>query len=163
MEQKKVRTRSEMYEVEIIYKRPALETMPQISSSKDAYELITRLLNPNTLDYREVFLALFLTNSNNVLGYSELGKGTSTGVAIDAKDIILHAIKTHSKAIIICHNHPSGSLKPSSADKDMTAQLSIISNMFSINLLDNLIITSESYFSFADEGLLLKPNNTLLF
>jgi DNA repair protein RadC len=87
------------------------------------------------------------------LGYCQISAGGLCGTIADVRVIMQTALKACSNSIIISHNHPSGNLTPSEADKDLTRKIREAGKVLDIAVLDHLIITSESYFSFADEGL----------
>ncbi|MNE89583.1 hypothetical protein D3C80_1870030 [compost metagenome] len=80
--------------------------------------------------------------------------GGASGTVVDAKIIFVAALLSHASAIILCHNHPSGSLKPSEPDLRLTKQLKEAGRLLNIDILDHLIVSSEGYYSFGDEGLL---------
>lgn len=121
----------------------------KISSSKEAYHLMLPLLGE--LNHEE-FWVLYLNNSNEILAKDQISKGGLTSTLVDVRVLLKKAIETMSIAIIICHNHPSGKLKPSKADIEITNKIQVAAQTLDIKLLDHLIITRNSYFSFADEG-----------
>ena len=104
------------------------------------------------IDYRESFKVLLLSRANGVLGISNLFTGGLSGVVVDPKLIFQVALKCNSSSIILMHNHPSANLKPSEADLSLTKKITEIGKLLDLKLLDHVIFTSESYFSFADEG-----------
>ena len=95
---------------------------------------------------------LLLNRANKVLGYVLLSLGGTAGTVVDPKVIFQAALKTNAHGIILCHNHPSGNLTPSSQDISLTKQLRDAGKFLEIALLDHLILTTEGYYSFADEG-----------
>ena len=97
---------------------------------------------------------LFLTNSNKVLGKEQISKGGFTGTLVDVRIVMKLAIELGAVAMVLAHNHPSGTLKPSKADKQLTNKLDIAAKSLDIKILDHIIVTEKAYFSFADEGLL---------
>lgn len=141
-------------EVEIHYKRPLLDTMKYIKNSEDAENLLRFCINPKRIDLKEFFIVLLLTNANQILGISVVSSGSTRGVQINTKEIFQLAIKSNAAAILVCHNHPSGTLKISDADKKQTKKIQTLAKLLDITLIDHIIITSESYISFADEGIL---------
>lgn len=141
-------------EVSIIYKRPVFDSMPEIKCSQDAYSVFMRFIDPGILDYKEHFWILLLNRANRVLGISEISKGDTTGVIVNTKEIFQLALKGNATGLILCHNHPSGKLKYSKGDLNITESIYKIGKLLSIQLLDHLIITSENYLSFADENLI---------
>ena len=124
---------------------------PKIVSSKNVANLMQPIIGD--LDHEE-FWVLFLSNSNKVLAKSQVSKGGLTATVVDIRLLFKRALELVSVAIIVCHNHPSGKLQPSVADKNLTEKMKQAGNTLDIKLLDHLIITEKAYFSFADEGLL---------
>ncbi len=124
---------------------------PRISSSRDAYEQI----QPYLLDLpHEEFWLLLLNRANEVVRPVQVSQGGVSGTVADPKIIFKLAIECLASAIILVHNHPSGNLKPSEADKDLTRRLASAGKLLEIPILDHLIFTDASYLSFADEGLM---------
>jgi DNA repair protein RadC len=128
----------------------ALE-IKKITSSKSVYELMQPLLGD--LKHEE-FWILFLNNANVVLSKQCLSKGGLTGTLVDTRLVFKPALLQLATGIILCHNHPSGTLKPSESDKQLTQKITQAGQTLDIKVLDHLIITEKAYFSFADEGLL---------
>lgn len=124
---------------------------PKIVSSKNVANIMQPIIGD--LDHEE-FWVLFLSNSNKVLAKSQVSKGGLTATVVDIRLLFKRALELVSVAIIVCHNHPSGKLQPSVADKNLTQKMKQAGNTLDIKLLDHLIITEKAYFSFADEGLL---------
>jgi DNA repair protein RadC len=102
----------------------------------------------------ESFFIILLTRTNNTIGYVKISQGGTAGTVVDMKLIAFYAIETLSAAVILVHNHPSGNTKPSDADKTITKKIKGGLSLFDINVLDHVILSKESYFSFADEGIL---------
>lgn len=128
----------------------ALE-MDKITCSNDVANYLRPLMGD--LDHEE-FWVLFLNRQNKVTDKQKLSQGGITGTVIDVRLVLKKALEKHATSIIIGHNHPSGNLDPSEADRKITRQLKEASAVMEIPLLDHLIITQTGYFSFADEGLL---------
>jgi DNA repair protein RadC len=124
---------------------------PKITSSKDVANLMQPILGD--LEHEE-FWVLFLNNSNKVVAKSQISKGGLTATIVDIRLVFKRALELTSVGIIVCHNHPSGKLQPSNADKNLTQRIKEAGITLDIKLLDHLIITEKAYFSFADEGLL---------
>lgn len=142
-------------EVELIYRSKIKASQrPRIASSKDAAELLIRLWNKDKIDFVEEFKILLLNRNNRVLGIVDISTGGVTGTVADPKIIFVAALKAGACNIIISHNHPSGSLKPSRADEEMTKKIKYGGQLLDIQIFDHIIITSEGYYSFADEGLI---------
>ena len=103
---------------------------------------------------REEFWVMFLNRGNRVLGIREFGKGGLSSTVVDVRLILKEAISMSATSLILAHNHPSGNLQPSSSDKNLTEKIADSAEIMDIRVLDHLILSSEGYFSFADEGLL---------
>lgn len=143
-------------EVQLTYnsKVPASQRR-KISSSRDANDIFKENWNSDTLEHCEEFKILLLTRSNAVLGLVEVSKGGISGTVTDVRIILQAALNSNSSGIIVCHNHPSGNLNPSESDSKITQKIAEAGKIMDIQLLDHLIISAEdSYFSFADQGLL---------
>lgn len=142
-------------EVELVYKTSIKASeRPKISSVKDCYELLKKLWNENTIEMQEEFKVLLLNRGNKVIGVYEVSAGGITGTVADPRLILAAAIKSLSVSIILSHNHPSGNLKPSRADEDLTQKIKVAASYHDIRVVDHFIITSEGYYSFANEGVL---------
>lgn len=128
----------------------ALE-IPKIGCSKDAFEILHPLLGDVV---HEEFWVLHLNNSNKVIEKQQISKGGLTGTLVDVRIIFKKALELLSTAVILSHNHPSGKLKPSSTDQQITQKIKNAAQTLDIKVLDHLIITQKAYFSFADEGIL---------
>lgn len=126
---------------------------PKITTSQDAHKILLDSWDTDKLEFVEQFKVMLLNRANKVLGVVEISSGGVSGTVADPKLIFVAAIKTNSSAIIISHNHPSGNLKPSQQDIDLTKRIKEGGRLLEIQLLDHLIITTEGYYSFADEGL----------
>jgi DNA repair protein RadC len=124
---------------------------PKITSSKDVAHLMQPVIGD--LEHEE-FWVLFLNNSNKVVAKSQISKGGLTATIVDIRLVFKRALELASVGIIVCHNHPSGKLQPSIADKQLTQKIKEAGTTLDIKLLDHLIITEKEYFSFADENLL---------
>ncbi|PKQ43568.1 RadC family protein [Confluentibacter flavum] len=123
----------------------------KISSSNSAFELMQPIIGE--LEHEE-FWIIFLNNSNKVIHKKQLSKGGITGTLVDVRLVLKNALEVGATGLILAHNHPSGTLKPSEADKQITNKLKTASDSLDIKVLDHLIITEKAYFSFADESLL---------
>lgn len=128
---------------------------PKITSSANAANLFFDSWNKDHIGLHECFKVLLLNNANRVKGIFELSSGGITGTLVDTRILFSVVLKSLSVNIILCHNHPSGTLKPSDADKKITHKISNAAAFFDINILDHLILSPDgSYYSFADEGIL---------
>jgi DNA repair protein RadC len=144
---------SKLPEVDLVYK-PKIKPsqLPIVNSSYEAYELLKFNWNDGKIDLQEEFKVLFLNRANRVVGIYHVSTGGITGTVADPRLIYTAALKTNCVSIILAHNHPSGNLKPSRADEELTQKIKSAGNFLDIKLLDHIIITSENFYSFADEG-----------
>ncbi|OQD41587.1 hypothetical protein BUL40_15390 [Croceivirga radicis] len=129
----------------------AAAKITKITCSKDVFDLLQPLLGD--LPHEE-FWIVYLNNSNKVLFKEQLSKGGITGTLVDVRLVMKNALEQGAVGLILAHNHPSGTLKASTADKQITQKLKSAAEVLDIKVLDHLIITQTAYFSFADEGVL---------
>ncbi|OYW19845.1 MAG: hypothetical protein B7Z54_02775 [Sphingobacteriales bacterium 12-47-4] len=120
-----------------------------ITSSRDVAGYLQHLLKDHT---HEVFAVLFLNRANRINHFEIISQGGITGTVADPRIIFKKALQEEAVSIILCHNHPSGNLKPSRADQELTQKIKEASQFLDIKLLDHIIVSSEGYYSFADEG-----------
>jgi DNA repair protein RadC len=132
-------------------KDSGIEKKAAIKSSNDAYNVISDVLSD--LPHEE-FWVIYLNKKNEVIKKENISKGGIDSTIADTKIIFKHAIEQLASAIILCHNHPSGNLKPSNADIKLTKKLKETGIMLDTPVLDHLIIGEKDYFSFADEGII---------
>ena len=124
---------------------------PVVTSSADVAVYLQTLLR----DHRhEVFAVLFLNRANKINHFQVISEGGITGTVADPRIILKRALEEDAVSLILCHNHPSGSLKPSRADEELTQKIKEAAKYFDIKILDHLIVSEDGYYSFADEGLL---------
>jgi DNA repair protein RadC len=146
---------TEIAEVELVYKSNIKASMrPALSSSNDVYELFLQSWDKNKIELQEQFKMLMLNRANKVVGIFKVSSGGVTGTIADPKLIFMAALKANACMIILAHNHPSCNLKPSKADHDLTEKIKQGGRLLDIKVLDHLIITTEGFYSFADEGLM---------
>ncbi|MFY7900917.1 MAG: RadC family protein [Chitinophagaceae bacterium] len=138
--------------LELGVRRDSAEKIVQkISNSKDIATYLQALLQHKD---HEVFLVVFLNNANKIIHHEEISKGGITGTVADPKLIMKQALMYNAVSIILCHNHPSGNLKPSRADEFITQKIVQAAAYLDIKVQDHIIVSNEGYFSFADDGLL---------
>ncbi|WP_452221431.1 JAB domain-containing protein [Lacinutrix salivirga] len=123
-----------------------------IKDSQSVYELIKCHWDDNLIELQEEVKVVLLNRANIVTGIYDLSKGGITGCIVDIKLVLSVALKAIASHIILVHNHPSGNLKPSEADKSITNKLDKASKLVDVSLLDHLIISKDGYYSFKDEG-----------
>ncbi|TPE42479.1 JAB domain-containing protein [Pontibacter mangrovi] len=142
-------------EVKLSYRnRVKPSERPQVTSSTDSYRVLKEGWDQGKLEFVEQFKVLLLNRANRVLGVYELSTGGVAGTVADPKLVFVAALKACASGIILSHNHPSGNLKPSQADLQLTKKLKQGGELLDIAVLDHIILTSEGYYSLADEGLL---------
>lgn len=125
-----------------------------IRSSTDAYAMIHDIWNMDKIEYREEFVVLYLDRRHGVIGHYLHSIGSDVATIVSVKQILAVALKVNATGLILMHNHPSGSLKPSRNDKNLTDKIRKAAELFEITVLDHLIITLDGYFSFADDGMM---------
>lgn len=142
-------------EVELVYKtKVKASERPLIKDSKDIHNVLRQIWDENKIEMQEQFKAIFLNRGNRVIGVYDASTGGICGTVADPRLILAAAIKSLAVSIILSHNHPSGNLKPSRADEELTLKIKEAAKYHDIRVIDHIIITSESYYSFADEGVL---------
>ena len=124
---------------------------PVVTSSKD----VALFLQSKFKDHRhEVFAVVFLNRTNKINNFKVISEGGITGTVADPRIILKKALEEDAVSLILCHNHPSGSLKPSKADEDLTQKIKEAARYFDIKVTDHIIVSEVGYYSFADEGIL---------
>jgi len=145
---------TQVTEVEITYKskqKPSERTkIMRSSESVDVFRTIQEF-NAN-MEYKEMFYVMYLNRGNKILSVIKISEGGTAGTVVDTKHIMQGAILQNASSMILCHNHPSGECRPSQADIDITNRIKQGAKLFDIGLLDHVILTPESFYSFADEG-----------
>lgn len=132
-------------------KYSAQEIKPVIRSSKTAYEIFNMHIGDLL---HEEFYVLLVNRANKVLKTQRIGAGGISGTVVDVRLIFKYALENMATAIVLGHNHPSGQLTPSQADKELTKTIKAAGKILDIELLDHIIVGSNAYYSFADEGIL---------
>ncbi|MBD3749856.1 MAG: JAB domain-containing protein [Sphingobacteriales bacterium] len=125
---------------------------PSIKSSNDAYQILKQNWDESKIDLLEQFKVVLMSRANKVLGIIQISSGGITGTVADPKLIFASALKACASSIILAHNHPSGNLRPSQADIQLTRKIKAGGELLDIVVLDHVIVTSEGYCSLADEG-----------
>jgi DNA repair protein RadC len=142
-------------ELQVIYKQKFKPSdRPKINSSKESYNILIEGWNKGTIGFIEEFKILLLNRGHRVIGSFEVSSGGICGTIADPKVIFSVALKCCAVYIILAHNHPSGNLKPSQADIQMTQKLCSAGSILDISVLDHIILSTEGYYSFTDEGLI---------
>lgn len=139
--------------LELGRRRQASATLDKtiVQSSKDIAQYLKAILKDFTY---EVFAVLFLNRANKINHFEIISRGGITGTVADPRIILKKALEQDATSIVLSHNHPSGSLKPSRADKELTQKIKEAAKYLDIKVIDHIIVSEEGYYSFADEGLL---------
>lgn len=142
-------------EIKVSY-HPNISYHPQIVSSLDSYVVFKDFFPEESINLQERFIAMYLNRSNRVLGVYPISIGGITGTVADTRLILSVALKTAAVNIILAHNHPSGNLKPSNADIELTRKVKESARLMDINVMDHIILSpvGGQYFSFADDGII---------
>lgn len=126
----------------------------KISCSGDAYEVLKDFYPQETISLQERFIVAYLNRAHNVIGIYQASVGGLTGTIADPRLILSVALKVAASGLILSHNHPSGNLKPSNADQELTYKIQSGAKYLDIMVLDHIILSADGYNSFADNGLL---------
>lgn len=125
----------------------------KIGNSSDAYQVILSNWNQNTIELHEEFKVVLLNRANEVLGIHTVSKGGITATIVDIRLVFAVALKSVATGLILVHNHPSGNLKPSEADKKIFYKIQKASKLLDITIIDNMIISKDDFYSFVDRGM----------
>ncbi|WP_428231100.1 JAB domain-containing protein [Flavobacterium sp.] len=143
----------EVAEINVSYSTNQTEKI-NLSNCRQTFEFILSQWNLNIIDFQEECKVVLLNRMNCVLGIYNLSKGGSSGTVVDIRIILGIALKCNASGIILAHNHPSENLKPSEADRKITRRLKDSCDLLEITLVDHIIISRTSFFSFTQDGLL---------
>ncbi|MEM8938596.1 MAG: JAB domain-containing protein [Bacteroidota bacterium] len=153
------KTSNQISEIKLTYNRKVKACdRPKVSNSQDAYDLFRENWDDLTINLYEEFKILLLDRNNACMGIVPISQGGVSGTMADGKLIFAAALKARACAIILGHNHPSGNLKASKADKSLTNKFVKGGLFIDIPVLDHIILTYESYLSLADENLMKYPS-----
>jgi DNA repair protein RadC len=142
-------------EISVSY-RAAIANKPSIKCAIDAYIVLREFFSDDTIQLSEQFMVMFLNKANRVLGVYPVSVGGITSCIVDLRLILSIALTTLATSLLLCHNHPAGSLKPSQNDIDVTHKIKEAAKYLDIYVQDHIIFTFEpgKYYSFADDGLI---------
>ena len=141
--------KQQISEIKVSYK--PINNRVKISSSKNVYKTLLSIWSEDTIELLEEVKILLLNKANEILGVYHLSKGGVSGAFVDVKLVLSIALKGNASSLILAHNHPSGNLKPSQNDIALTKKVKDGAKLLDLVLLDHLIITTDSYYSFSDE------------
>lgn len=133
--------------------KPQVERL-QVKNSQDLYKLGLAVFDADQIEWVESFIVIGFNRQNKVLGWSKISQGGVAGTVADPKVIFQTLLNWNAASAVIMHNHPSGNTAPSQADINLTKKIKTGAEMLEITLLDHLIITTNGYYSFADNGTL---------
>lgn len=140
-------------EVEMSYKnRMPYKERKTIFDSHSAYKILRNCFSDDTIDYRESFKVLYLNQNNHVLGWSTISEGGITRTMADVRLIMQGALLANATVMILAHNHPSGSTRPSREDDLLTRKVVEAAQLLDLRVADHIILTSEDFYSYNDEG-----------
>lgn len=141
-------------EIKVSYTNKNQEKI-KIENSNQLYELAISIWNNKNIELQEEVKVLFLNRNNIVLGYYSLAKEGISACLVDIRIILSVALKANASAIVVIHNHPSSNPNPSKSDWDLTERIQQACMLLDLVFVDHLVITKETYFSFADKGFFL--------
>lgn len=139
-------------EISIKLKNKKYSELYQLKEPKDAYKVFKEVFNADTIEWKEEMIMLCLNNTGKLIGFHKLASGGTSSVVTDVKVLAIVALQSTASSIIIGHNHPSGNLTPSNQDKIMTKEIKQGLNFIGIALVDHLIISTEGFYSFKNDG-----------
>jgi len=144
---------TEVAEIQLSYStKVKASQMPRVEKSADVKSLFMDHWDSGKIELQEEFKVMLLNRGNKVMGIVSISMGGIGGTIADPKLIFATALISGASAIVLAHNHPSGTLKPSQADINLTKKIKSAGEFLDITVLDHLILTAEGYYSFADEG-----------
>jgi DNA repair protein RadC len=138
-------------EVKLTYGRTE-EFRGQIRTPDCTIKFLRQLIHDEVIEHHEEFWVLFVNHAHKIIGFQQLSVGGLAGCVVDVRHLYQAALLTNASKIIVCHNHPSGNLNPSQPDIEITQKIKECGKILDIQLLDHVILTSDSYMSFAEEG-----------
>lgn len=125
---------------------------PKISMSADIARFIRSTYADGEIEYRECFNVVYLNKANKILGFQTISEGGTSECLVDSKMIFAGALLANAHCIVLCHNHPSGTLKPSPQDDNLTTKIVTAAKYLDMSVIDHVIVTSDSFYSYRDEG-----------
>ena len=126
----------------------------EINDIRGYLSILKQVFDINTIEYRESFKLVLLNRAMKVIGITSIAEGGIECVSVDIRLIFQTALLANASCFIICHNHPSGNLQPSNNDRNLTRTIHEAGKLLNIILVDHIIVTSEGYYSFSDNGIL---------
>lgn len=149
-------TNTKATEIEIYYKTTVkTDKRPKARCPGDVFTIMSEIGEVSrNMEYKEMFYAIYTNVAMDVLAVHKISEGTTKNTLVDIKFIMQGAIMTNANSIILCHNHPSGNTKPSTDDRKITEKIKKAAALFDIEVADSIIISTERYYSFSEEGII---------
>jgi DNA repair protein RadC len=141
-------------EISVKFKGAKKAELTVLRTSKDVVKAVRSMFNADQIEWTEEFVMLCLNSQNSVIGYYKISRGGMTSAVADVRVVATVALQSMATNVIIAHNHPSGSLTPSTADNHTTQKIKNALELLDIRLLDHIIVTADHHLSYSDEGLL---------
>lgn len=129
-------------------------TRRKINDQNDSFAVFSEVFDDDTIEYDETFFVVFLNTTLETIGYFKVSQGGISGTVVDPKKIFSVALQSGACGLIVAHNHPSGNITPSQADKDLTRKIKHGAETLDLRFLDHLIITKNNFYSFNANGLI---------
>jgi len=143
----------QLHEVELVYRTSTSNTnKPQLCSPGEVSDYLRSIWKQDRIELQEEFYVLLLNNAMRVLGWSKISSGGRTATIVDVSYVVQLAVLSNASSVIVAHNHPSGALKPSTADINLTKRIQKALQTLSISLNDHIIICRQGYYSFLDHN-----------
>lgn len=133
------------------YKSSGIEKF-KFTNPNEAYTYIRKMFDDDTIEYNETCVAVYLNTALESIGWTIISQGGIAGTVVDPKIVITKALLSGAAAVVLAHNHPSGTLKPSSQDIEVTKKIAEVCRFLDMKFIDHLIVTKDSYYSLADKG-----------
>jgi DNA repair protein RadC len=150
-----MKPKNKISEVKVSYNPNVdLSKQPKITRSFQAFQILRNSWDEGKIQHVEEFKILLLTRANTVIGIVHISTGGVSQTVVDPKLVFQAAINANATSIVLCHNHPSGSLRPSKADIDVTIKLAAGAKIFDMVIHDHIILNKMTYLSMADDGIL---------
>jgi len=142
-------------EIDLVYRNKVKASLrPCVKKSKEAYQLLLDTWEADKIELVEQFKVILLNRASRVLGIYQHSSGSMHSTSVDCTLLLCAAIKSGATGMILAHNHPTGNLRPSRADEAVTAHVKAAATLIGFTVIDHIIVTTEEYFSFAENGLL---------
>lgn len=149
-----VKTMEKFAEIQINYKPTKPVASLEVANNSRRCYLLLRSLWSDRIAYKEEFYILILNSACRVLGYSKIGEGGFSSVVVDIREIVQTLLLSNGSRVVLAHNHPSGSLRPSEADIRLTEKIAACMKLFDFEVVDHIIMTQDGFYSMSDDGLL---------